>query len=260
MAEAATFRLVTPGEPALLDALDLWQIGSHPEAAAGSSQPSCLVWRADLPQNPDEAQTALTNHARALTQTNRALAVADILLESDLITVQDVRGTPSHYSLGLSADEDRLAILAGGLAHQPEPVEFSTSRRDARSDEIETVNTIGRFTGLVQRLVGQINLVESVSAGRRTGLTRLEWPGGLQTWWAPGSPPASIPLHLQLLEQALATRQAWMRFWMLICSTTVKIGLAIASGPFLPVALFTAFKYLRKLVEQARMLRLPAPG
>jgi hypothetical protein len=104
--------------------------------------------------------------------------------------------------------------------------------------------------------VDRFALVESSRGGSTSARTRLDWLGDVHTWWLAGSPPLVISDHRRALAQAVATRQAWLRLATLLTAGAAKIGIAMAAGPFNPLAIFTAWKYVQKVLEQYRLITL----
>jgi hypothetical protein len=123
-------------------------------------------------------------------------------------------------------------------------------------DEInEAIQTVSGFADSVHRLVDQFALVESSRGGLSNARTRVEWLGDVHTWWAGGSPEHAISDHRRVLAQAIATRQAWLRLATILTAGAAKIGLSMAAGPFNPVAIMTAWKYIQKVIEQYRVIK-----
>ena len=252
------FQIIFPGEgseaPAQLALLGLWQPGSARESfSIGGEQPG-LVWRADLPEDPVQTARALNNQALALRQISQALAAAGPLLTQDLRQVAGIGPTGLAYKLPGGAAPGRREILAQALTYNTESLSFGLK------DELtEAVEIVGHFAGQVRRLVDQFALVESGRGGRRAARTRVDWLGDVDTWWEPGSPSPSISDHRRVLAQALAARQEWLRLVLVLTAGAAKIGLAMATGPFNPVAIWAAWTYVQKVIEQCRSLKQARP-
>jgi hypothetical protein len=280
-----------------------------------------VVWRADLPEDPLEAEALLNGQALALRQTRRALSAVGPLLAQDLAQAAHGGAVAAHFALegGAAASagallpaggaSTRQAILAQALRRDPQeaaPSEAAPSEAafggvafgGLRDELAEASQAVGRLAALVRRLVGepagggQYALVESGSGGILTARTRLDWQGDLHTWWAPRGlalftpapareAPRSLSLaqmdrasetlgferadrlpmvenHRRLLAQALATRQEWLRFLLVLTSGATKIGLLAASGPFAPAALWAAWNYAQDVIRQFRRLAATA--
>jgi hypothetical protein len=256
MDQAPIFRVIVSAREPFSDVLDLWQVGVDPEAVAFSAEPQDLVWRADLPRDPQEAQRALNQHARLLLQTGSALSAVGTLLDDDLRQLTASRGAKVSYTLEAGGTGGRQGVLALGMDYDLQRVEYS-SRIDVLDLE-DRIATVERLAIQVRRLLEQFALVETIHGGHRSGLTRINWLGDAQTWWASDSPSTAIAHHSQLLRQVLGTRQNWLRFLLQLTGGAAKIGMAMASGPFAPVAIWTAFNYLRQVLEQYRRLEVPA--
>ncbi len=259
----ATFQLLVPGQPAWSDLLGLWQVNPAPasfSAAPGSQLPG-QVWQADLPRDPLDAARALNRQDAALREAGLALAAAGPYLEADL-------------ALTLTSGQRSYAVAAGAMAparqgEAParqgvlERARLVTPRKegvDPQSaaygildipQEIEdAAKAVADFSAHVQLLFNQPALVETRVAGRRIGLTRVGLTGDVQTWWAPAGDPVQIASHNQLVAQALATRRQWLSQLLLIVAGAVKIGAALAGGPFSLLAIGTIWNYLQEVVKQ----------
>jgi hypothetical protein len=77
----------------------------------------------------------------------------------------------------------------------------------------------------------------------------------VHTWWVPGSPASSISDHGRVLAQALATRQEWLRLVFVLTAGAAKISVAMATNPFNPVAIWGAWTYIQKVIEQYHSLQ-----
>ena len=108
----------------------------------------------------------------------------------------------------------------------------------------------------MRRLVDQFALVESSRGARPAPAPVIDWLGDVHTWWLAGSPPPVISDHRRALAQAVATRQAWLRLATMLTAGAAKIGIAMAAGPFNPLAIMTAWKYVQKVIEQYRLITL----
>jgi hypothetical protein len=257
MDQASVFSVIVPDREPFSDVLDLWQVGTAPRAFAFSGESQGLVWRADLPRDPQEARRALNRRAHLLRQTESALSAAGPLLDDDLRQLAESDRAGASYFLEPRGTESREAVLALGMNYDLQRMDFS-GRGIGVLDLEEKMATVEQLAIQVRRLVEQFALVETSHGGHRSGLTRINWLGDAQTWWASDSPPTAIAHHNQLLRQVLGTRQNWLRFLLQLVAGAAKIGMAMASGPFAPIAIWTAFNYLRKVMEQYRRLAVPA--
>lgn len=249
----ASFQLLLPGdETPAPDPLGLW-VASPAAAdayAIGGEQPG-MVWRADLPPDPAEAARALGAHSLALRQAGRALQAASPLLDYDLRQAADRAAAGLSFEAPTTGEPPRQAVLAEAFSYNLEGVSFGLG------DELAAARqAIAGFSGRVRRLVDQFALVESSLGGRPGARTRITWLGDVHTWWTPASPAAAVANHNQLLAQAVATRQEWLRFLMFVTSGAVKVGLALGAGPFNPIAIWTVWNYVQKVLEQYRGLSI----
>jgi len=249
------FTVFVPYTPPVPDVLDLWQVNANDEAYQIGGEKPGSIWRADLPNDMKAAARALNTHAVQLKQTSRALTAAGSLLSSDLQQVNVRGGSEATYDLEASGITGRQALLAFAFNYDPEQVEYNSQVDKLQLDA--TAAWVSRFAWQVRSQVEQFALVASVSGGRQIGLTRVVWTGDMQTWWNKGSSSALVDLHRQLLAQAIASRQAWLRLLLTIMEGAVKVGLSLTTGPFSLIAIWTAFNYVRKVIEQYRQLGAP---
>jgi hypothetical protein len=130
------------------------------------------------------------------------------------------------------------------------PNEVAYGILDIPQEVEQAAKAVADFSALVRRLVNQYALVETRVAGRRVGLTRLDWTGDMQTWWQWDGDPGQFARHNQLVSQALETRRQWLRLLLLILSGAARIGAALASGPFSLLAIGTIWNYVQEVVKE----------
>lgn len=252
------------------DVLGLWSASADELAFSAPAMTPLhaqagAVWRADLPDDPLEAQRLLSTRAAQLRLSQRSLAQAGTLLRNDLRSIPPPRdgesfSTPAGWPpanpdtprglLELAAIE-RFSSQAS-FAGEPQEGIDQGLLSEAALDQAGQV--AGDFFAQVQRLVGQFALVESSLGGRSLGLTRVSWGGDAQTWWSARAGMDDYPLHQQVLAQALGTRQAWLSFALLFSAGVVQVAAALASGPFSLLTIWTTWNYLKKVVEKYRAL------
>ena len=210
-----------------------------------------VVWRANLPEDPSESGRLLNTHAVSLHHTAMALDAAVPLLKQDLQRAAADSSSEGHApAFDLSgAATGRYDLVIGALNYDPSSVSF-----DLRNELSEAAETVSQFAGSVHRLVDQFALVESSRGGQQNARTRMDWLGDVHTWWVTGSPRPAIADHRRVLAQAIATRQAWLRLATVLTAGAAKVGLAMAAGPFNPVAIMTTWKYVQKVIEQYRII------
>ncbi len=255
--DPAVFQVIYPGDPLQTDLLGLWQPGALEKTILIKGEQPGVVWRADLPDDPAASARLLNIHALTLQQTNMALDVAGPLLQQDLRRASGGAAAQGQVNFGIPPTQDssrRYDLIAQALNADPQSVAFGLQ------DEVsEAAETIAHFAGSVHRLVDQFALVESSRGGFPSARTRLDWLGDVHTWWLAGSPPPAIADHRHVLAQAIATRQAWLRLATTLTAGAAKVGLAMAAGPFNPVAILTVWKYVQKVIEQYRLIRMGVP-
>lgn len=246
-------QIIFPGEgseaPGQLALLGPWRPGSDTEAfTIGGEQPG-VVWRANLPEDPLESALALDSSALALRRIGQALATAGPLLVEDLRLMAGTGPSGLAYELPAGAAPDRREILLQVLTRETETPSFSL-----RDDITGAVELVSRFTSQLRRLVEQFALVESRYSDRCVARTRVDWSGDVHTWWAPGIRASMISDHRRVLAQAMATRREWLRLVFVLTSGAAKISVVMATTPFNPLAIWAAWAYVKKVVEQYNSL------
>ena len=265
MTDPAVFQVAFPGEGETIspqvDLLELWQPVATDEPYLTSGEAPGMVWRVNLPDDSTKAGSLLDAHTLALSQTNLALSAAGPLLLQDLrqasgqASARQFAVERASYEFSSSAEGDRVTFLTQALNYQPGGVSFGLQDELAEAAEL-----VSRFTGSLHRLVDRFALVESGRGGRLAARTRVDWLGDVHTWWADGSPAPTITDHQRVLAQALATRQAWLRLAAVLTAGAARVGLAMATGPFNPVAIWAAVQYVQKVLAQYRLMRPAPPG
>jgi hypothetical protein len=248
----AVYQVYYPDAPLQPDLLGLWQPEKLEGSFAVGSEMPGVVWRANLPGDEFESARILSTQSLSLRQTALALQAAGPLLSRDLQRAS-VNGRPKEGETPAfditSTSSGRYDLLTQGLYYDPGSLSFGV-----RDELSEAVQTVSGFAASVHRLVDRFALVESSLGGLPSARTRLDWLGDVHTWWLAGSPPPTIRDHRRVLAQAIATRQAWLRLATLLTAGAAKIGLSMAAGPFNPVAIMTAWKYIQKVIEQYRVI------
>jgi hypothetical protein len=219
------------------------------------------VWRANLPEDPQVAGDLLEVHDFQLRLVQNALPGFEQRLKHDLLglTRQNTTGETS-FSAGSEENHHLRSILAAGLQYQGTGVSFSLLD-GIKIDPLQldkVAQMVASFSEQVQRNVDQLTLVETVRDGRRLAITRTAWSGDIETWWAAGTGPGQRILHEQVLAQALATRQGWLRFLLVLAGGITRVAASIAAGPFSLVSIWTTWNYLQEVIKEFRSAAAPA--
>jgi hypothetical protein len=119
-----------------------------------------------------------------------------------------------------------------------------------------TSQEVSQFAALVRRTVEQFALIETASGGRSVAKTRVAWSGDVETWWKSGADQGQFPQHNQVLAQALAARQHWLHFLLLLTSGIVRTAAALATGPFSLIAIWATWNYLQQVMAAYRKIRM----
>ena len=258
------FQVVYPNTdiaaPSQMDLLALWQpISTEKSFSTGGEQPG-LIFSANLPEDPLASALLLNIHAQSLRQTDVALTATGPLLIQDLqrASIDGVKQGSGGYGIGSVLDTPSAVYGRYDLVAQAINYNATSFSFDLQDELTEAIEIVGRFAGSIHRLVNQFALVETSQGGQLRARTRVDWLGDVHTWWAAGSMASTTSDHRRVLAQALATRQAWLRLLTLLTAGAAKVGLAMAAGPFNPLAVWTAWKYVQKIIEQYRALQ-PTP-
>lgn len=264
---APAFTLSLPGLSEGQDTFDLWQVplptSSLPPATDTTGEIGS-VWRAELPEDLLEAARLLDFHQNQLQQTRKALPAASQRLPVDLEAIIPRKG-PESFSPGAGwSDVDPASPV--GVLQSAVQYRWGDSSSSFFLDQFqlipgqleEVVQTVSRFSDQVRRTVEQLALVETSIGGNTIGVTRVTWTGDTDTWWAAGTGPEKFSPHAQVLSQALATRQHWLHFLLIVTSGAVRVGAALATGPFTPIAIWTTWNYALQVVAEFRNLPVHA--
>jgi len=242
---AALFQVIVPGNQAAADPLGLWQtIPAGTSFAA--SEPQGMVWRAELPADPMAATQALQAQAFYQRRLRQALVTAPQTLRENL---NDLRAGGPAFGTEMAGTGGPLGVLQLALQHAgDESADAVLEELGARA----AVEVFQQFIAQVERMVGQLALVESAAAGRRLGVTRVGWTGRVDTWWGAGTSAVDIAQHNQLLAAALASRQNWLHYFSVVTSAVLRISVVLGLGPFSPLAIWTAWSYLQEVLSFIR--------
>ncbi|MEJ2710091.1 MAG: hypothetical protein P8074_20950 [Anaerolineales bacterium] len=258
METLASFRVTIPGQETPVNALGLWQVAVE-EATTGDQAGS--LWRAELPGEPLEAGQALDFQEAQLGRVRLALGTVESRLSADLKNLPGPDAA-ADYALRATAlleaepgsPSSVLATAAQTRWPEASYAVFDRLPLDARQLE-EAGQAVGRFATQVQQTVSQFARVETVIGGRMVGVTRVAWSGEIETRWSARFDPDQYQQHTRVLAHALATRQDWLRFLLLVTGGAARIGAALASGPFSLLTLWTTWNYLKQVLAQYSQLR-----
>jgi hypothetical protein len=248
LAQVERFVFSLPGSStSAADVLQLWQPGGP---VSWQTENIGTFWRAELPGDANQAFLLLDQRDQDLRLCQQALPAADAQLTSDLRALQPGPGGV-FFSLAQEEPGSPRSFLAAGLQHQGAGVSFGLFD-NIKIDPLQlnaVAKTASGFAEQVSRAVDQLALVETTSDGHRLGLTRAAWGGDVETWWASGATYDQCLQHQQVLAQALATRQAWLRFLLSAAAGITRVAAAIAAGPFSPIAIWTTWNYLQATIK-----------
>lgn len=252
-----TFQVSLPGSASpALDVFGLWDSSSPPSRPGKGDGGLGLLFTADLPADPTLALDLLDARETALRLSRQALPGAEQRLSADLREMALVNAGGASFAVGGGENAGARAFLAAAIQHQGLGVSFGLLD-NLKIDPFqldEAANAVSSFAAQVHRVVDQLALVETVSGGQRLGITRAAWSGDVETWWSAAASRDQRLQHEQVLAQALATRQGWLRFLLMVTGGITRVAAALAAGPFSPVAIWATWNYLREVVNEFRAL------
>lgn len=252
-----TFQFSLPGsDTPALDVFGLWDSSSPPSRPGKGDGGVGLLFHADLPADPARAFDLLDTRQMALNLSRQALPSAEQSLSADLRELALVNAGGTSFAIGGGENAGARAILAAAIQHQGLGVSYGLFD-NLKIDPFQldqAANAVSSFAGQVQRVVAQLALVETSSGGRRLGITRAAWTGDVETWWSAAASRDQRLQHEQVLAQALATRQGWLRFLLMVTGGITRVAATLAAGPFSPVAIWATWNYLREVVKEFHAL------
>lgn len=265
--QPVVLQVLIPGTRPAFDVFGAWQGQMGPvDDGVGA------VWQADLPEDDLWAEQLLRTQSRSLHTASMAIPVAERRLAADLAAVPDllpaepgarfqagssgaafvsVPGSSGSESLGAF----NVLLTAHRYSLQSQGLSFSTNAPSLSTGELE--QTGDRFEQFISQLrcsVGQLALVKTSSMGSPVATSRVDWFGNVQTWWAACSAPERCALHASVLNQALVTRQNWLRFALLVTGGAVRVGAALAAGPLGLLSIWTTWNYVQRVIDEFRRL------
>jgi hypothetical protein len=257
MAHTATFRVNIPGQETPVEALGLWQVTAG-EATSGDQAGS--LWRVELPAEPLEAEQALNLQEVHLGRVRRALGAVERRLSADLKNLPQP-GATTDYALRANLLEAEPGTPGSVLAtaaktRWPEASYAVYDRFPLSAHQLEEAGqAVRHFASQVQQTISQFARVETALGGQMVGITQVAWSGEVTTRWSARFGPDHYRQHTRVLAQALATRQDWLRFLLLVTGGALRIGAALASGPFSLLTLWTTWNYLKQVVAEYSQIR-----
>ncbi len=266
--EGSAFSFSQPAGDGLLDELGVWQprppAAAAPGAPSGDGEEGSFAAIGAAAQTPPDmnyflaelpAQTALANQALQA-QRNR-------LQRSQWGLGEAQRRLESFSATGILIPEDAFSLpgLAPSSALRPElemqrwmeavaPQESFAALPRLPDDWKETAQAAGNFFQKVQQLITIGDIIESRLDGRRVGLTVVSLGGDFTTVWDARNRSASVGLHRQVLDQAIAIRVAWLNLASMVIGGAVQLTVLFSTNFIL--ALPAAYKFFRQVLEQVQ--------
>jgi hypothetical protein len=243
MAEANTLRMVFQAAQAVGDPLGVWETPPvrQPQDEAALE---LAVWQVALPSSPRSAQRMLTASQRRLQGANLALPAAEARLAQ---FASYTRLSGLQYSSPAASQPAAEASLQIFL-RRTQSAERKTYGLDDLIPQIkELMEASNRLAQNIRLSLASYALVESRQTGRLLGRTRVSWLGAFASEWQPGDEPQHRRLHRQVVLQALATRQSWVRIGLAVAAGGASLASATLGNP---LALLGVFQFVRQVIRE----------
>ena len=216
------------------------------EAAITASQPTSR-WSLELPANPEEAETALTQAEAQLQATLALMNEAPSRLEAFVSRMGS--GTEAHFSVESFTRPAEAELLAWMAYFEPGQISFD-GQGITQGQARESLDQLRR---MVDNLLGQVLYMAQVET--RLGevfLARslVSWRGDLDTTWGEATSSDQAPLHQRSLRLALASRLAMLRVMITATQGAAKIAALIAAPGGALLALPAAWKYVNQILSE----------
>jgi len=222
------------------------------DTATAPGEPASL-WSLELPDNPEEAETALAQAEAQLQATQALLNEAPDRLEAFISRLQS--GTDAHFSVesfavegvpGQPAEADLLPWI-----EYFEPGQISFDGQGITQGQAR--EAFDQLRQMVDGLLGQILYlaqVETRLGGDLLARSLVNWKGDLDTTWGEATSPEEHDLHQRSLALALASRIAMLRVIMTTTQGAAKIAALITAPGGALLALPAAWKYVSKILSE----------
>lgn len=250
-------RVISAGTHPAFDVFQQW------DGAADSALPAAigLAWHVELPEDVNSARAYLDEQARRSRAAQHALPAVDAALLRDL---DDIRARGFRYGFAgdtASAAGNPRSVLAAAARFDMTGETFALwDRLPLNRQAVESVvERLGRWSEQVQQAMTLTALVDSRTAGAWIASSRVDWAGNVDTRWNAAASANRQQLHAAVLEQVLATRQNWLRFFLQVTAGAVRVGAVLASGPLSPVAIWAAWNYVQAVIGEYQTLAAGMP-
>lgn len=235
------------------DFFGLWTTTSAPAspgvafALPGEEMPDVPIWRADLPEDMEQASSTLAGIEASLHRAQSALTTA-----TDRIDLLVKRQT-SPVSFGMEMRDDDLSQSEIDLLYLIQEAQFgkppvSYGLGDlARGGWEKAVEQFQDFIGQVQRILSQYALVETHIAGQLMVRTSVSWMGDFETAWQVAADAKQMALHKRTLSTALAARSIMFRSVIVVATNASKLSVLLATPGGAILALPAAWKFINQI-------------
>lgn len=259
----ATFTLAD-GSPAEMTAgfLGLWSPAPELEPAgvsfAAPEEPPPVIWRCDLPGDPEEASQKMARAEAGLKASQAALDAGKDRLDA-LSRVK-----PGGFAFSLEAfdhelpepERETLALLslsqAGSMGvsfdigEQWDSVSFGPLQ-DASGKWNQVTQKLKAFLEQLNRVAGHYAWVETRIQSQLMACSTVNWVGDLGTVWSEAPQAQFTLMHERSLRLALDSRATMLRTFGVVSAAAIKLSALLATPAGAILALPAAFHFISQV-------------
>lgn len=220
-------------------------------------RPPDLVWRAELPPDPSQADAGLRLAETRLTAAQRAVDASPARLAAFVAQAHAAADEGRSFALAatpLPLPERRLSALLAAAEGGAGPEAAYDLGLDLGQLQ-KALESMRTFVDRLRQSVTHYAWVETSQAGRLIARTVMSWKCDASTAWETEASPEQAELHLRTLALALRTRNTWLQMFVMAARGAVLLAglpaLLAAPGGAL-VALSAAMQYLSDLAQTAQ--------
>ena len=122
---------------------------------------------------------------------------------------------------------------------------------EERPADVRLAGDASSFFDGLRMALGRLSLIQTNMGGRAVGWTYVSWDGRLTSFYRPGVRPRDAALHRQAVQQALFTREAWLRIGLAIAGGLASLGAVLAGNP---LSILAIYRFVRQIIAQAQRL------
>jgi hypothetical protein len=252
----ATFRVAIPGQMTGPDVLGVWQtVPAQTPPVPGPEDDQVTIWQADLPADLRLAAAALDQRDDRLLIARQAIPWAAWRLEAFVLEAPpaDVMRTES-YAFSLTGELQPERELGAWLLAEQGEKDFGRLD-DLRAGLRQTAQHVSAFSEQLRRTLTNLAWVRTTSGGQTLGRTSVSWLGDVDTLWECDLSVEQAALHRRALALALSSRQAWIRLFLLVAASAVRLSTLFGTGIASPLAIAATYRFITQVVAEFSQLR-----